>query len=110
MTTLEMLLMLVALTCGTMFCRFLPMIFPQALLVHPFLQKLNKLLPLAIMVLLLLTSLHFPAHQTGLRLFMAECCSLVLVLVSYRWWRNFLLSVGLGILCLNGFFALFSLI
>lgn len=109
MTNLEMLLMLVALTCGTMLCRFLPMILPQALLVHPILQKLNKILPLTIMILLLLTSLHFPAQQAELRLFLAECCALVVVLASYRWWRNFLLSVVLGILFLNGFLALFSL-
>ncbi|QIM62129.1 branched-chain amino acid transport [Pasteurellaceae bacterium Orientalotternb1] len=101
MTSWEMILMLVALTLGTQLPRFIPQVLPKALLAHPILQKLNKMLPLVIMLLLVLTSLSMPTATNGYSLFFAQIVSLFTVVLSYKWLNNILLSVGLGILNVN---------
>lgn len=95
------LAMLLALLLGTQLCRFLPLFLPQAVLNHPILQKLNKILPLVIMLLLLFTSLAIPNAEQGYSLFAAQVFALLSVVASYRWLNNILISVGLGILNLN---------
>ncbi|EXI62440.1 hypothetical protein MHD_09550 [Mannheimia granulomatis] len=103
MQTNEILMMFAALVLGTQICRFLPEFLPKKVLASPILQKLNKMLPLVIMLLLVLTSLSMPKDSTGLPLFFAQVLALACVIVSYKWLQNTLLSVGLGILSLNGF-------
>lgn len=101
MTNVEMLLMLIALTLGTQLCRFIPWVMPKSLLAHPLLQKLNRILPLVIMLLLVFTSLSIPKSDDGYPLFTAQLIALVSVILSYKWFSNILLSVGIGILSLN---------
>ncbi|MGX2948278.1 AzlD domain-containing protein [Frederiksenia canicola] len=101
MTDWEMMLMLVALTLGTQLPRFIPQVLPKTLLAHPILQKPNKMLPLVIMLLLVLTSLSLPTATHDYSRFFAQIVSLVAVVLSYKWLNNILLSVALGILNVN---------
>ena len=103
METLDIIYMLIALVLGTQLCRFIPLMLPKSALTHPILQKLNKILPLVIMILLVLTSLSLPQNNSGYALFLAQLGALALVIVSYKWLKNILLSVGLGIAGLNFF-------
>ncbi|AUI66994.1 MULTISPECIES: AzlD domain-containing protein [Glaesserella] len=102
METLDIIYMLIALVLGTQLCRFIPLFLPKSVLSSPILQKLNKMLPLVIMTLLVLTSLSLPKENEGYTLFLAQVIALILVIVSYKGFKNILLSVGLGILSLNG--------
>lgn len=103
MQTNDILMMFIALFLGTQLCRFIPEFLPKKVLAHPILQKLNKMLPLVIMLLLVLTSLSIPHNQTELPLFSAQVLALICVMLSYKWLKNTLLSVALGIAGLNGF-------
>lgn len=99
--------MFIALLIGVQINRFLPLFLPQKFLTHPILQKLNQILPLVIMVLLVLTSLSFP-HTGGSYLKLsAQVIALVIVILSYRWLKNVLISIALGILSLNSILFLF---
>ncbi|WP_373767490.1 AzlD domain-containing protein [Glaesserella sp.] len=102
MQTIDILYMLVALMLGTQICRFTPLFLPKSVLSHPILQKLNKMLPLVIMVLLVLTSVHIPKTGESYTLFIAQIAALAVVIASYKGFNNILLSVALGVLCLNG--------
>lgn len=99
----EILMMFAALIFGTQLCRFLPQFLPKKVLSSPMLQKLNKNLPLVIMLLLVLTSLSLPKNGEGLSLFLAQLLALGCVIGSYIWLKNTFLSVALGILSVNGF-------
>lgn len=101
METLDMVWMLIALTLGTQIPRFLPLVLPKHWLANPVLQKLNKMLPLVIMLLLVFTSLSLPQSRDGLPLFTAQLLALISVILSYKWLGNIFLSVSLGILNLN---------
>lgn len=103
MQTNDILMMFIAIFLGTQLCRFIPEFLPKKVLAHPILQKLNKMLPLVIMLLLVLTSLSIPHNQTELPLFSAQVLALICVMLSYKWLKNTLLSVALGIAGLNGF-------
>ncbi len=63
MSNSDILMMFAALVLGSQICRFLPEFLPKKVLSSPILQKLNKMLPLVIMLLLLLTSLSFPKTE-----------------------------------------------
>lgn len=103
MTHSEMIAMLLALAAGTMLCRFLPLMISANFLAHPILQKLNRMLPLAIMVILVLSSLDFPTTSSAnYSMLIAQILAMVLVLLSYRWFNNMLLSVACGIAAING--------
>lgn len=99
----DLLMMLLALTLGTQLCRFVPTFLPKKVLSSPILQKLNKMLPLVIMVLLILTSLTPPTQQANQIPFVAQLFALIGVLCSYKLLNNTLLSVALGILSYNLF-------
>lgn len=102
----DILIMFVALVLGTQICRFLPEFLPKKVLSSPILQKLNKMLPLVIMLLLLLTSVTFPQNGESMNLFFAQILALVCVLASYIWLKNTFLSVALGILGVNVFLSI----
>lgn len=103
MQTNDILMMFIALLLGTQLCRFIPEFLPKKVLAHPILQKLNKMLPLVIMLLLVLTSLSIPKNRESFALFFAQILALGCVVGSYIWLKNTFLSVALGIIGLNGF-------
>ena len=102
-----------AMALVTFLTRITPIILPKRLLDAPLLLAVNKALPLSVMTLLILTSLHWQQHKPmpnamsmslGLSpLLVAEILALLVVLLSYHWKKQLLLSMLVGIASLNGF-------
>ena len=109
-----------AMALVTFLTRLTPIILPKRLLDAPLLLAVNKALPLSVMTLLILTSLHWQQHKPmpnamsmslGLSpLLVAEILALLVVLLSYHWKKQLLLSMLVGIASLNGFLWLLNLI
>lgn len=101
-----------AMALVTFLTRLTPLILPKRLLDAPLLLAVNKALPLSVMTLLILTSLHWQSQpkpmsmnlSLGLSpLLVAEILALIVVLLSYHWKKQLLLSMLVGIASLNGF-------
>nr|WP_313090947.1 AzlD domain-containing protein [Moraxella sp. CTOTU48268] len=102
-----------AMALVTFLTRLTPLILPKRLLDAPLLLAVNKALPLSVMTLLILTSLHWQQPKPmpnamivslGLSpLLVAEILALLVVLLSYHWKKQLLLSMLVGIASLNGF-------
>ena len=102
-----------AMALVTFLTRLTPIILPKRLLDAPLLLAVNKALPLSVMTLLILTSLHWQQPKAmpkamnmslGLSpLLVAEILALLVVLLSYHWKKQLLLSMLVGIASLNGF-------
>lgn len=104
-----------AMALVTLLTRLTPIILPKRLLDAPLLLAVNKALPLSVMTLLILTSLHWQqpkpmpnamsmSMSLGLSpLLVAEILALIVVLLSYHWKKQLLLSMLVGIASLNGF-------
>ena len=102
-----------AMALVTLLTRITPIILPKRLLDAPLLLAANKALPLSVMTLLILTSLHWQQPKPmpnamsvslGLSpLLVAEILALLVVLLSYHWKKQLLLSMLVGIASLNGF-------
>ncbi|QGM81603.1 AzlD domain-containing protein [Otariodibacter oris] len=101
METIDIIYMLIALVLGAQICRLIPLVLPKTIISHPILQKLNRILPLIIMILLVLTSLALPKEGTGYTLLIAQVLALITVILSYHWFKNILISVSLGVLNVN---------
>ena len=109
-----------AMALVTLLTRITPIILPKRLLDAPLLLAVNKALPLSVMTLLILTSLHWQQPKSmpnamivslGLSpLLVAEILALIVVLLSYHWKKQLLLSMLVGIASLNGFLWLLNLI
>ncbi len=106
-----------AMALVTFLTRLTPIILPKRLLDAPLLLAVNKALPLSVMTLLILTSLHWQSQpkpmsiSLGLSpLLVAEILALLVVLLSYHWKKQLLLSMLVGIASLNGFLWLLNLI
>lgn len=108
----DLYLMLAIFTMAgiTFITRVTPTILPKKLLTAPFFVKLNQALPLTVMVLLILSALSWQdnnppnsPHFALSALLVAQILSLVVVLVSYHVFRQLLVSMIIGIACLNGF-------
>ena len=100
-----------AMALVTFLTRLTPIILPKRLLDAPLLLAVNKALPLSVMTLLILTSLHWQQPKAmpnamivslGLSpLLVAEILALLVVLLSYHWKKQLLLSMLVGIASLN---------
>lgn len=109
-----------AMALVTFLTRITPIILPKRLLDAPLLLAVNKALPLSVMTLLILTSLHWQQPKPmpnamnislGLSpLLVAEILALIVVLLSYHWKKQLLLSMLVGIASLNGFLWVLNLI
>ena len=109
-----------AMALVTLLTRITPIILPKRLLDAPLLLAVNKALPLSVMTLLILTSLHWQqpkpmpnamSMSLGLSpLLVAEILALIVVLLSYHWKKQLLLSMLVGIASLNGFLWVLNLI
>jgi len=97
-----------AMALVTLLTRLTPIILPKRLLDAPLLLAVNKALPLSVMTLLILTSLHWQPKPMSMGLglsplLVAEILALIVVLLSYHWKKQLLLSMLVGIASLNGF-------
>ncbi|MGR3807364.1 AzlD domain-containing protein [Pasteurella testudinis] len=102
MTMPDILLTLFGMAVAIFLCRALPLFLPQRWLQLGWLQSLNQTLPLCIMLILLFASLSVPtALSADFSALLFESAALVVVLLSYMWLRNTLLSVILGVVSVN---------
>lgn len=89
----------------TFLTRIIPLILPKKLLGSPLFHAVNVGLPLAVMSLLILTSLAwFDKQQLSVSpLLLAQILALVMVLISYYLWKQLFVSMIIDIASLNGF-------
>lgn len=101
---------IIAMAVVTFITRALPALIPQRLSNTPWLHRLNERLPLAVLVLLILTSLSYQGLFTGFTLtaeagqvamLTAQIGALIIVLAIYHWSRQLLVSMIAGIAALN---------
>jgi len=109
-TNSYLLYAIIAMAVVTFITRALPALIPQRLLNIPWLHRLNERLPLAVLVLLILTSLSYQGLFTGFTLtaeagqvamLTAQIGALIIVLAIYHWSRQLLVSMIAGIAALN---------
>lgn len=98
LTSIETLLIILAVALGTIITRFTPFIlFPESKELPPIITFLGKTLPPAMMGLLVVYSLKnvsILAFPYGI----PEAISLVIITALHLWKRNVLLSIGVGTL------------
>ena len=95
MTTTQSIITIVAVVLGTMVTRFLPfLIFPEGKTPPAYIQYLGKVLPYAVIGLLVIYCLKdVPASSTyGL----PEAIAILFIMVLHKWKKNTLLSIGGG--------------
>ena len=95
MTTTQSIITIVAVVLGTMGTRFLPfLIFPEGKTPPAYIQYLGKVLPYAVIGLLVIYCLKdVPASSTyGL----PEAIAILFIMVLHKWKKNTLLSIGGG--------------
>ena len=99
MSVTEAVIMIAAVVAGTMTTRFLPfLIFPSDKPTPPYILYLGKVLPYAVMGLLLvycLRSVSFTQAPHGL----AEIASIALIVLLHCWKRSMLISIAAGTIC-----------
>ena len=95
MTTTQSIITIAAVVLGTMATRFLPfLVFPEGKTPPVFIQYLGKVLPYAVISLLIIYCLKdVPASTThGL----PEAIAILFVIVLHKWKKNTLLSIAGG--------------
>ena len=96
LTPLETIITILAVALGAVITRFVPfMLFPESKEQHPIVTYLGKMLPPAMLGLLVvysLKSVDLLAAAHGL----AELISISFIVLIHLWKRNVLLSIGLG--------------
>ena len=83
----------------TFVLRALPLLMRRSLLDAPWMSRLNRDLPLCVMVILVLHALGGSGPLLP-GLLLAQLAALAAVALSYLRWRSALLSVGVGLLVL----------
>lgn len=95
MTTTQSIITIAAVVLGTMATRFLPfLVFPEGKTPPVFIQYLGKVLPYAVISLLIIYCLKdVPASTThGL----PEAIAILFVIVLHKWKKSTLLSIAGG--------------
>lgn len=108
MDNLWMLGAIFAMGAVTFFLRAVPAIVPVRYLTSVWLRALNYALPLCVMTLLVLSSLSIDFEKFNHTRLLCEIIALVLVVISYAYKRNVLISMVLGVAALNGALWLFN--
>lgn len=94
----------------TFLLRAFPTFVPRRMLDSHLLRALNYALPLSVMAVLIIHSMGIDfAHPDLLSVF-AKLLALLMVLLSYIFWRNVFLSVIVGVAALNGFLYLLDVV
>ena len=95
MTTTQSIITIIAVVLGTMVTRFLPfLVFPEGKTPPVFIQYLGKVLPYAVISLLIIYCLKdVPSSNThGL----PEVIAILFVIVLHKWKKSTLLSIAGG--------------
>ena len=108
MTSSYLIIATFAMAAVTFITRAIPALIPQKLLDKPWLHRLNESLPLSVMVLLILTSLAYQdlsvTHNLAspeVQLLLAQLGALALVLITYHFSKQLLVSMVVGIAAIN---------
>lgn len=97
MTLTQSVFTIMIVVAGTMLTRFLPfLVFPADKTPPSFIQYLGRVLPNAVIGLLVVYSLKdaFTSSSNGI----PEAISLVIIYLLHTWKKNTLLSIGVGTL------------
>lgn len=99
LTPIQIIIMILAVALGTMLTRFLPfLLFPENKKQPKVINDLSKLLPPAMMGLLVvycLKGVSITSYSYGL----PELISIIIIVILHKWKRNVLLSIGVGTIC-----------
>ena len=96
MTTAQMILTVGAVVLGTMATRFLPfLLFPASKPTPRYVQYLGRVLPYAVMGLLLIYCLK-EVRVTAWPYGIPELIGLAVTAALQLWWKNMLLSIAAG--------------
>lgn len=96
LTSMQMLITLLAVALGTMITRFSPfLLFPENQEPPKFVTFLGKTLPAA-MIGLLVVYCFRSLPQTSVPIGMPEALATVVIVILHAWRRNTLLSIGAG--------------
>ena len=95
MTTTQSIITIIAVVLGTMVTRFLPfLIFPEGKTPPVFIQYLGKVLPYAVIILLIIYCLKDVTASTTHGL--PEAIAILFIIVLHKWKKNTLLSIAGG--------------
>lgn len=98
LTPIQTLITILAIALGTMLTRFIPfLLFPEKKEPPQIITYLGKVLPPAMMGLLVVYCLRNVSITTGAR-GLPELLSIVLIVILHRWKNNVLLSIAGGTL------------
>ncbi len=100
-----------AMAVVTFIIRVMPVILPKKFLTSPLLLAVNRGLPLAVMCLLVLSSLQWVDSSQNFvisPMLIAQGLALIVVLLSYHLFKQLFVSMIIGIASLNGFLWLFD--
>lgn len=96
MTSLQSILTIAAVVLGTVVTRFLPfLLFPDRKELPPFIRYLGKVLPYAVMGLLVVYSLKDVTLLAGNH-GVPEAIALLFLVILHLWKKNMLLSIAGG--------------
>ncbi|TCD54554.1 branched-chain amino acid transporter AzlD [Alloscardovia theropitheci] len=96
MTLIQSLIVIAAAALGTMVTRFLPFLaFPESKPIPPFIIYLGKVLPLAVMGMLVVYSLRATPVTSGSH-GIPELIALISLVLVHLKWRNMLVSMATG--------------
>ena len=105
-TPTYLVLAILVMALITFFTRITPVVLPKRWLDSAVFHAVNQGLPLAVMVLLVLTSLTWLDHQQHFyvsKLLVAQIFALLTVLISYHCFKQLFVSMIIGIASLNLF-------
>ncbi len=98
LTAFQTFIIIVMLMIGTMCTRFLPfIIFPADKATPPFINKLGKVLPYAVIGLLVVYCLK-GVNITGGSYGLPELIAISVIVILHLWKKNTLISIGMGTL------------
>lgn len=95
MTTAQSIITIAVVVLGTMLTRFLPFfIFPEGKTPPPYITYLGRILPYAVIGLLVVYCLKdaFVGNYYGI----PETISILFIVALHKWKKNTLLSIGAG--------------
>lgn len=95
MTTVQSILTIAAVAAGTMLTRFLPfIIFPEGKTPPAYIAYLGKVLPYAVIGMLVVYCLK-DSFSNGSYAF-PEAIAVLFIIILHKWKKNTLLSIGAG--------------
>lgn len=108
MTITALLISIVAMGFITFILRAFPTFVPKRILNSHLLRYLNYALPLSVMTVLIVHSMEIDFANFESTMILSKVGALLLVLLSYIWFKNVFLSVIIGVASLNGLLYLWQ--